>query len=869
MRLAPVVAAAAFAALAHGCASDSGPAAPQAPRSTDQTVVYGDDDRTDYYAVSDENLRKLTRESIVALVRPFSLDRSDADSFTPSGSTLGDRRDLCEGERFAGDPTMAFCSGTLIDDDLVLTAGHCIDDQGDCEDTLFVFDYLYESEGQLATITAEDVYGCAQLVTRRNRDGIDYAVVQLDREVDDERSPAPVRAGDDPMQVDDPITVIGFGSGIPAKVDTGGRVTDARETLVDYFEGTPDTFGGNSGSGVFDANGEVVGILVRGATDYVDDGSCTRVNTLPADGGGDSEDMTYASRAIASLCETEVETTLCDGRGGYCRPCSDDEACLDGFGCIVDPEARISYCTEGCATDDDCRPDHRCSGDGVCLPELSTVCVGDDVYTVNACGAEIEIVETCGDGQLCYEGACADPAAGDTCSTAIAIDASAAGSYEGELTPASYTDAFFSGCGGSGIDVAFALTIEDFARSVVFESSGFDTILSVRSDCGTTRDVVDCNDDSNPPGGRGSRIEAVLEPGNYTVVLESAQFDEGPYELTWTSELSCPCEVGATQCDGGTLQVCEDGPICPDWVDDPCDAGATCVEGACVAQSEGDTCEDAFVLDGPSNIVTGDLSAGYADNEANTCASSSGDAFYVVELVEPARLTATLDAAAGSSLGLRRTCDAIGTELECGVIGEGPTAIEAELTPDTYYLLVDGGPTPGAYTLDVSLASTCSDQCGPDGALTCIDQTTYRACGQFDEDACLDFGPTETCPENSGCTPDGCVALCEDECEAEGALLCVDDGTTGECRDQDGDGCLEIVTASVCDEGESCVDGACEGPAIDCSVDCDPALCEGCDEPPADAGGSGGGCAATGSQAPAAAWWLALGAWVAVRRRRG
>ena len=144
--------------LAAGCVPDE-----DTPRTRtgEQAVVYDQDDRTDFYAVEDEDWQALMRESIVALVRPSDLDESDPNDIVPRGRTLQDNRDLCDDERFLDHPTMANCSGTLIDDDLVLTAGHCVDDERDCENYRFVFDYFYAAEGELQQMTAEDVYGCA------------------------------------------------------------------------------------------------------------------------------------------------------------------------------------------------------------------------------------------------------------------------------------------------------------------------------------------------------------------------------------------------------------------------------------------------------------------------------------------------------------------------------------------------------------------------------------------------------------------------------------------------------------------------------------------------------------------------------------
>lgn len=832
---------AALVAAGPACQFDAPPADGDvsAVRTTSGAVVYGDDDRTDWYASEDDALKALTTNAIVALVRPFNIDTSSPDGFAPVGETLGERRDLCDGERFADQPTMAFCSGTLIDDDLVLTAGHCVDDAADCDNTRFVFDYFYAEDGRLETISEEDVYTCGQIVARRLQDGLDYAVVQLDRPVEGGRVPAPVRGGDEPLQAGSMLTVIGFGSGLPAKIDAGGMVTDPRADTLDYFEGTPDTFGGNSGSGVFNANGEVVGILVRGATDYVDDGPCTRVNVLGEDGDGSAEDMVYVARAIEALCETSVASPLCDGRGGYCRPCVADEECLDGFVCGLDAEAGVSYCTEPCAGDGDCRADHTCV-DAACLPSRRTSCSGDDVVSVNACGTVVASVATCTGDAFCVDGGCVEPGEGNTCATAVALDLNAA-AWRGELVSSAYSDTFESGCGGSGIDRVFSFTIEGFDQAVAFELSGFDTILSLRETCDRVRTLVDCNDDSNPPGNRGSRVEATLSAGTYYLVAESFQFDEGEITLAWTADTVCPCEAGEVQCNGSVRQTCEAGPICPDWVDDPCDTGDTCVEGACVAQSDGDTCENAISLSAAT--VRGSFGEGLADVFAPSCAGSGADAVYTVELAEPSEVSVRLDAGDGASVSVRRACDDGDSELACAPVEELAAEETFQSQAGTLYVIVDGGARGGEYTLTVNTSPICSDQCGPVGELTCLADGTYRQCGQFDEDSCLDFDTPATCPPNTDCRPEGCVPRCEDACDTEGASLCGEDGGVYECLDQNRDGCLDLVPSGSCDAGELCEAGACVSEApVDCETNCDVAVCGVCPGASGSAG-SGSGCA--------------------------
>jgi V8-like Glu-specific endopeptidase len=60
--------------------------------------------------------------------------------------------------------------------------------------------------------------------------------------------------------------VIGHPTGLPTKVSAGANVRSVNDV---YFVANLDTFGGNSGSAVFNAEtGEIEGILVRGERDY-------------------------------------------------------------------------------------------------------------------------------------------------------------------------------------------------------------------------------------------------------------------------------------------------------------------------------------------------------------------------------------------------------------------------------------------------------------------------------------------------------------------------------------------------------------------------------------------------------------------------
>jgi len=273
-----------------GCAQDGSVGA------RPEAVVYGEDDRTDVYAHPDASLRALATTSIVALMNSTDLTEEVDGTFTYDTSfTHGEAYGLCSDQRFVEQPIAAFCSGTLVAPDVIVTAGHCIDSGPDpdevpnCADTSLVFDYLYTADGELAELEADDVYNCVEVLARENGT-LDYAYVRLDRPVVG-HSPADLSAGLGAtcrsVADGDAVSVLGFGAGLPLKIDDGGNVTDESTDGSYFFHTSLDTFGGNSGSGVFDADGNMVGVLSAGATDYVTRAgeACDEVNVLPESAG--------------------------------------------------------------------------------------------------------------------------------------------------------------------------------------------------------------------------------------------------------------------------------------------------------------------------------------------------------------------------------------------------------------------------------------------------------------------------------------------------------------------------------------------------------------------------------------------------------
>ncbi|MEO0336822.1 MAG: serine protease, partial [Pseudomonadota bacterium] len=254
-------------------------------------VIYGEDDRLDIYEVEDPALTHLAA-STAAMVRERMLTLNEIDgTFQLETQNFGERYRLCEDEPFRNQRTGAVCSAFLVSPNVLVTAGHCVRTQGSCETARFVFDYaLFESEQEQPHqgIPAANVYSCKNLIHSEVQvNSADFAVIELDRPVTG-RTPLQLNL-ESSIDLGANILVIGHPVGLPTKVAGGASVRHIEEA---YFIANLDTYGGNSGSAVFNAEtGEVEGILVRGARDFVEKDGCRASNRCADDACG-GEDVT-------------------------------------------------------------------------------------------------------------------------------------------------------------------------------------------------------------------------------------------------------------------------------------------------------------------------------------------------------------------------------------------------------------------------------------------------------------------------------------------------------------------------------------------------------------------------------------------------
>ncbi len=264
-------------------------------------ILAGVDDRRDYFDLKDDVpadalQRKLADATVILTTKsdlteqPDGSFKLDVDPFHRGGLPP------CSGERFGNQHTGGWCSGFMVDSDVIVTAGHCGETNADIQNTAYVFGFRVAGPDDPGTthFSADQVYFGKELIAHDLSSTGDFAIVRVDRKI---TAPGAV-----PLQVRESgsiglghnIGVIGYPSGLPVKIAFGDATVVMRDEDP-WLIANLDTYGGNSGSAVFNTEGLVEGILVRGARDYDIDAAngCFKSNQIMDSQG--SEAVTKAS----------------------------------------------------------------------------------------------------------------------------------------------------------------------------------------------------------------------------------------------------------------------------------------------------------------------------------------------------------------------------------------------------------------------------------------------------------------------------------------------------------------------------------------------------------------------------------------------
>ena len=270
-------------------------------------VIAGEDDRRDYHTletgIPKDELKKNLADATVILTDKDNLVEQDDGSFKLNVSKF-ERQGLppCSDERFATQHIGGWCSGFMVGPDIIVTAGHCGETETEIQNTAYLFGFYVNSLDDSGTteFSADQVYFGKELLAHDLSSTGDYGVVRVDRTITaPNATPLKVRDSDS-LGLGRNLGVIGYPSGLPVKIAFGDATVVIRDEDPWLFANL-DTYGGNSGSAIFNEEGLVEGILVRGAKDYDMDfvNQCFRSNQIEDSEG--SEAVTKASAFVAKL----------------------------------------------------------------------------------------------------------------------------------------------------------------------------------------------------------------------------------------------------------------------------------------------------------------------------------------------------------------------------------------------------------------------------------------------------------------------------------------------------------------------------------------------------------------------------------------
>jgi V8-like Glu-specific endopeptidase len=248
----------------------------------------------------------------------------DGTSFTKNPD--GTSKDLCNDVRFYNQEICGFCSGFLVAPDIVATAAHCVEPaflEGlkpakKLSDIRLVFGFRMLNDTTVrTTVSSSDVYKCVNLLGYQLTDGngSDWALIKLDSPVLNHRIARIRTTGKIPYG--QKVHVIGHPNGLPLKYADGAVVQ--KDVHGVFFVANLDTFGGNSGSPVFNSQTHIVeGIHVRGPNPKFHDpngqGCVVPVQKNDKDalnsGSGHTSTLEFASTLNAAVWSDYTRLTL-------------------------------------------------------------------------------------------------------------------------------------------------------------------------------------------------------------------------------------------------------------------------------------------------------------------------------------------------------------------------------------------------------------------------------------------------------------------------------------------------------------------------------------------------------------------------------
>ncbi len=220
------------------------------------------EDLMDYYEISDEPIEK-NAHCLAAICMKYNLIEEKGGFVTLKVKNYGKAFNLCDLEPFRDQPVSAgaMCSGFLVKEDIIATAGHWVQ-ENNITGLRFLFGYqMVDESTAVIRFAGENIYQGVEMIHRVFNLGSGnpgWALVRLDRKV---KGQAVARLSKEEIFCDQAVYTFGHPVGLPLKFGASASVLDVHET---FFEANLNIYSGSIGSPVFALDThEVIGMVVK------------------------------------------------------------------------------------------------------------------------------------------------------------------------------------------------------------------------------------------------------------------------------------------------------------------------------------------------------------------------------------------------------------------------------------------------------------------------------------------------------------------------------------------------------------------------------------------------------------------------------